>query len=120
VHYDVFIDPGKQGEAKVTASAGDIGRDQNVPVLPGATATLGPGPVYQIEIFRPPLVRPPNADLTIRVPSGWRVAASNATIERGAEGGAQGSRVLLRGQPAVQIRIVRTGLAGLWNRLWSH
>src|SRR5207249_4640878 len=83
VHYDVFIDPAKDGLATATASVGELDGSRVVPVLSGATATLGSGPVYQIEVFQPPLTSAPTADVAIHVPSGWRVATSPTTSEPG-------------------------------------
>jgi hypothetical protein len=76
-----------------------------------------PGGWYLLQLVHQPTLRADEVDVSFEVPAGWRIAAT-----RGIDGGGEAGRrvtaaVSLESDRTIGVRLERTGLGGLWDRL---
>lgn len=81
------------------------------------TARLGPGGWYALDLDRQATVAPDDVIARITVPSGWRIAETRGLRRRG--GRSASVRMSMDSNTTLWVRVERTGLLGVWDRLRS-
>lgn len=96
----------------VSVQAGDVGA---LELELSGIVRLGPGGWYALDLDHQATVIPDEVTARILVPSGWRIAETRG-LRRDGDGRAS-TRMTMEGDATLWVRVERTGVPGLWDRL---
>jgi UDP-GlcNAc:undecaprenyl-phosphate GlcNAc-1-phosphate transferase len=101
-----FVHAGELDMPAVSTTAMHVDLEGRVPLRSGW---------YSLDVVRQPTVKPDQVDVRISVPSGWRIVATRG-MHRVASDVAT-STLDLQEDTSLGVRLERTGLLGIWDKL---